>query len=131
MAETLRRPPGRYDEPRYPAWLLPAMGGVLAAVLVSLLLLSWVSTSGRRTPSTLKGFDVVSDEAVDVRFEVRKSDGDSVVCALRALDSKGAVVGTEDVVVPVGQHEVEHRLATTARAYAAQVVGCSGPTPAP
>ena len=131
MPETLRRPPGRYDEPKHPSWLLPLLGGTLAGSLVIVLFWTWSNASDRRTPSTLKGFEVVSDEAVEIRFEVHKADDVTVTCALKALDRVGAVVGTEDVVVPAGKDEVEHRLATSARASAVQVVGCSGPTPAP
>ena len=127
MAETLRRPPGRYDEPRHPSWLLPLLGGTLAGSLVLVLFWTWSNASDRRTASTLKGFEVVSDEVVEIRFEVHKAPSSSVTCLLRALGEDKAVVGSEQVVVgpsDAGPVRVTHRLTTSARAVAGEVARC-------
>ncbi len=46
------------------------------------------------------GFEVVSDEQVDIRFDLRRDPSRTVVCELHALDTKHARVGTGEVTVP-------------------------------
>lgn len=125
---TWRRPPGRYDErrslPRAVTW---ALLGVLGLALLVGVYAAWDRFSGSRVPFTLLGYDVVSDSAVDVRFEVHKAPSSTVRCFLRALDADKRVVGSETVAVgPTTRTpgRVEHRLSTTGRAVAAEVTRC-------
>jgi hypothetical protein len=68
-----------------------AAWAVWAAVALSRSSLTWQDA----------GTDVVSPTAVQVSFAVRAAPGAHVVCAVRALDGTGAVVGWLDVPVIV------------------------------
>jgi hypothetical protein len=98
-------------------------------LLVALALASYAAwhRAAARTTASLRGYHVVDDHAVEVRFEVHRRHDAQVVCAVRATDRTGAQVGTADVTVAAGVTTVRHVLSTSARAAAAQVTGCSSP----
>jgi hypothetical protein len=80
-----------------------AFGGV--AVLALTGVVGWVglSQASPKLTATVLGYDVTSDRAVDVRFQVDKAATDkSAVCTLRARASSGEEVGRVDVPVPAG-----------------------------
>jgi hypothetical protein len=121
-----RRPPGRYDEARRtPRWLTLVGAAVLGIALLAFSYAAWQRTSAGRTSVTVLGYHVVDDHAVDVRFEVSKGAGTTVVCAVRARDRDGVEVGSEDVTVGPGSTVVTHRLTTSRRAATGEVTGCS------
>lgn len=75
-----------------------------------------------------RGFEVLSDRAVRVDFEVRKDPADTAVCTVRARDADGAETG--QALVRIGPSDqgtvvVRHELATQARANTGEVTGCS------
>ena len=123
---TVRRPPGRYDEPRrYPRWLTVTLAAVLGAALLAFAYVAWDRATSGRTRFTVLGYDVIDDHAVEVRFEVTKGADATVVCEVRARDRDGVEVGSEDVTVGPGSTVVTHRLATVRRAATGEVTGCS------
>ena len=123
-----RRPPGRYDEPRaLPS--RPVLLSVAGVVGVSALLAAYAlfSRSASGPTGALLTYTVVSDSAVDVRFEVSRTPGSKAVCLIRARDVGGTEVGRAEVPVsPSGGRRVRltYRLATTARANTGEVADC-------
>ena len=80
-----------------------ALGG--AGFLALTGAVGWVglNQANPRLTATVLGYDVTSDRAVDVRFQVDRSSADkSAVCTLRARASSGEEVGRVDVPVPAG-----------------------------
>jgi hypothetical protein len=128
----LRRPPGRYDEPlQLPRAVLVTGASLLGLLLLVLTYLAFDRYTSARTTFGLLGYRVVSDTEVEVRFEVRKALGDTVMCALVARDADKRTVGTSDVTVGPAERDpvaVTERFTTTARASTVDVVSCSAPT---
>jgi hypothetical protein len=130
-APARRRPEGRYDPPsRLPARLL--------AVLLTLLLLSFVAAVGNLIYRSTGGEDVearvltFSAQGDDMRMEleVRKPAGSRAFCVVRSRTREGVEVGREVVVVDaVGTAEdtvrVTHVLATSGRPATAEAGRCS------
>jgi hypothetical protein len=75
----------------------------------------------------VRGFDVRSDSAVRITWEVKLADGEVGECKLRARGRTFNDVGT--AIVPVGPGTggvlvTSHDLETTARAVTGEVTGC-------
>lgn len=129
MTTTLRRPEGRYDEPRrLPRPIFYLLAGLLGLVVLGGLFGAWQTFEDRGTPYTVQGYTVVSDTSVEITFEVPLSPGGVVHCDLRARDRQGREVGHDRVQVgpqratPV---RVTRAITTSARAASAEVSGCS------
>lgn len=74
------------------------------------------------------GFDVISDERVDVRFDLRRDPTRAVVCDLHALDGQHGRVGTGQVIVPPGEESPSRHiepLRTVARAVTGYADSCA------
>ncbi|WP_114907182.1 DUF4307 domain-containing protein [Ornithinimicrobium murale] len=74
------------------------------------------------------GFDVISDEQVDIRFDLRRDPDRAVLCDLHALDGHHARVGTGQVTVPPAAESPSRHiepLRTVARAVTGYVDTCS------
>ena len=126
MTSAIRRPEGRYDEPRrLPLPLAYALAGVLGVALLAFSWFAYDRASSGRTRVSVLGYQVVDDRTVEVRFEVSKEAGATVVCEVRARDRDGAEVGSKDVTVGPGQSVVTYRLTTSRRAATGEVTGCS------
>ena len=124
----LRRPPGRYDDPRpLPTW---ARVGGAALVVVALVAFSFVGYrhwANGRAPFTNDGFSVDSDTAVTVRFSVVVEAHHTVRCGLQARDRDNTEVGSKVVTLTSGTSRTLHRserFATAHRAVAAEVLSC-------
>jgi hypothetical protein len=105
--------------------LVGALGGLVGLVVAFLLWQAYGRTDVGFGP---RGFDVTSDTAVTVEFEVDKAASATALCTVRARERSGEVVGT--ALVRVGPSEdrrqvVTYPLATTARAATGEVTGCS------
>jgi hypothetical protein len=124
-----RRPEGRYDEPRtLPRPVLVTGAILLVALLVGLAYLAFDRYSHGRVRFATLGYAVLSDTAVEVRFEVHKGLQETVRCAVQARDRDGAVVARD--VVTIGPADLEgvltvHQLTTTRRAATGEVTSCS------
>ena len=126
MTSTIRRPQGRYDEPRrLPRPLAYALAGVLAVLVLLGTFLAWQRSSAHRSSASVISYRVVDDHTVEIRFDVAKDEGATVVCALRAVGSDGAEVGKKDVTVGPGPRVVTATVTTSRRAAVGEVVGCS------
>ncbi|WP_165700155.1 DUF4307 domain-containing protein [Ornithinimicrobium ciconiae] len=74
------------------------------------------------------GFEIVSDEQIDVRFDVRRDPTRAVTCDLHALDEHHARVGTGQVTVPPADTSPTRHvepLRTVSRAVTGYVDSCS------
>lgn len=75
------------------------IGGTAVLVLVVMAVVWGVSATAGRVHWVDTGFQVVSDEQVDVRFDLRRDADRAVVCRLEAQDASHVVVGRTDVTV--------------------------------
>ncbi|MFJ8044409.1 DUF4307 domain-containing protein [Kitasatospora sp. NPDC096147] len=100
--------------------------GVLGLALVGWLGYSYVS-KGSEMNGLLPGFQVVSESEVKVQLSVHKSEGKAGVCTVRAQAEDGGVVGLHDFQVPAAGSTWDEvvTLRTTARATAAELLGCT------
>ena len=123
----LRRPPGRYDEPRKLSRPVLLSGtALLVAALVGFAYVGWRHYAASRTPFTNLGY-AVSDSAVVVRFQVVKDAGKTVTCLLQARDRDNAEVGSLVTTIgPDGSGTLKREVSvpTTRRAVAAEVLSC-------
>lgn len=74
------------------------------------------------------GFEVITDEQVDIRFDLRRDPSRAVVCDLHALDGHHARVGTGQVTVPPTEESPSRHiepLRTVARAVSGYVDSCA------
>jgi uncharacterized protein (DUF58 family) len=112
-------------------WITGA--ALLALLLLGATYLSFNRFMSARTSVDVLGYGVLSDHAVEVRFQVHKDRAANVMCVVRARDSNGAEVGRAPVTVGPSSTDpvvVVHTLTTTRRASTGEVTGCSAPKPA-
>jgi hypothetical protein len=66
--------------------------------------MAWVSTSNAVSSVTFKdiGFSTLDATQAEIDFQVTRDPGAAVKCAVKALDSKFAVVGWKVVDIPPG-----------------------------
>lgn len=69
--------------------------------------MAWVSTSSATSSVTFKdiGYSTVDATQAQVDFQVTREPGTAVKCAVKALDSKFAVVGWKVIDIPPAQPE--------------------------
>jgi hypothetical protein len=121
-------PPGRYGRRREPA---RRRRGAMALALLAVLAVSaalavrlYQRYGDPAYRADVVAYTEITDSQVLVRFRVHLPAGREAVCAVRARDRAGTVVGRADVPVPAGRGEVTYRLSTTARPFVAEVVRC-------
>lgn len=80
---------------------------VLSALIVGIALMAWISTSFSTNNVTFKdvGYSTPDATQVVIDFQVTKGPDVAVKCAVKALDSKFAVVGWK--VVDIGPNSVD------------------------
>ncbi len=140
--DTIRRPPGRYDEKRpLPQGALIAGGAVLGLALLALAYFGYERFSTGRVRFGTVAYQVVDDQSVTITFQVDKALTESVRCALQARDRDNTVVGRLTVDVGPSDREsvrTKRSISTTGRAATGEVVNCtlltgssgtSGPNP--
>jgi hypothetical protein len=125
------RPPDRYGVPASGGRRLGTyvVTGIVAALALAALLTLALHKSLPPVAAGLRGYDVVSDTAVRIRFEVHKAPLAEAVCTVRARDRSGAEAGRADVTVGPRRDsrrvtEVSFELATRARAVSGELTGC-------
>ena len=77
--------------------------------------------------ATVLGYQVASDHAVDVRFQVDNRDsGREATCTVRARAYNGDEVGRLDVPVPIGKRTqvLSATIRTSTRAISGEVLDC-------
>jgi Domain of unknown function (DUF4307) len=80
-------------------------GIAVAALAAGIGFMAWVSTSSATDDVTFKdiGFVTVDATQAEVDFQVTRDPGTAVKCAVKALDSKFAVVGWKVVDIRPGE----------------------------
>ena len=132
-------PPGRYDAERP---LGSTLMGKSLAVFLGVLVLALVVAAAfavyriTSTPSITGeqiGVDVIDDERTDIVIDVTRDEPETAVyCIVRGLDSGKGELGRREVYVPPSEHtsvRIEASIATTERAYIADVYGCGEDVP--
>lgn len=100
---------------------------VVAVVAFGIALIFLVfSLSSDRVQSRLLAWEIVSDDRVDITFEVRPPDDRQVSCVLRAQDVTRADVGYATVLIPTGTSYFidTYPMRTLIPAYTAELLGC-------
>ncbi|WP_258229157.1 DUF4307 domain-containing protein, partial [Arthrobacter sp. HMWF013] len=95
----------RYGSKKQPLPRAAKRGITLGALAVGIGFMAWVSTSSAVADVTFKdiGFKTIDATAAEVDFQVTREPGTAVKCAIKALDSKFAVVGWKVVDIPPGE----------------------------
>jgi hypothetical protein len=107
------------------AW---AVTGGIVGLVVAVLIGWWtLRNEGQRITATTIGYQVQSDTAVTVNFDVSRPPGLAVTCTVQAMDGHFTVVGSADFVVPPEGEQVVHlqkAIRTTSRAVTGVVQDC-------
>lgn len=106
-------------------WIIGTIG--VAAMTAIAIWFGIAATSGK-VHWVDTGFDVISDEQIDIRFDLRRDPSRAVVCDLHALDEHHGRVGTGQVTVPPADQSPSRHikpLRTVARAVSGYVDTCS------
>jgi hypothetical protein len=112
------------DRSRRGTYVLVAVVVVVFLALVGLVTY-WMSIAS--VHSQLIRFTVVSDQRVDVNFEVDRDGSATTTCVLRAQDVHHLDVGYATVTIPPGKAYLQptYPLATSGPAVVAEVLGCA------
>ncbi|SDW08047.1 protein of unknown function [Arthrobacter sp. cf158] len=78
---------------------------IIAALVIGIAFAAYVATGSAQAPVTFKdiGYSTVDDTQAEVDYQVTKYPGATAKCAIKALDSKFAVVGWK--VVEIGPND--------------------------
>ncbi|WP_043793830.1 DUF4307 domain-containing protein [Pseudarthrobacter chlorophenolicus] len=105
--------------------LTPAVKRAIAggALAVGIGFLAWVSTSNSLSAVTFKdvGYSTPDATVAEVDFQVTREPGTPVKCAVKALDSKYAVVGWKVVDIPADAPEGAEKTADGGRTVSQRV----------
>ena len=95
----------RYGGQKRPLSGAAKRGIAVAGLAAGVGFMAWVSTSSAASGVTFKdiGFSTVDATQAEVDFQVTREPGTAVKCAVKALDSKFAVVGWKVVDIPPGE----------------------------
>ncbi|WP_131682107.1 DUF4307 domain-containing protein [Pseudarthrobacter sp. YALA5] len=95
----------RYGSKKQPLPRAAKRGIAIGALAAGIGFMAWVSTSSAVSDVTFKdiGFSTIDATAAEVDFQVTREPGTAVKCAIKALDSKFAVVGWKVVDIPPGE----------------------------
>jgi hypothetical protein len=123
-------PPGRYghrrEGGRRPHLVPIVLAVIFAAALAGLTLRLYNQYGAHSYQSSVVRYGEVTDDHVQVTFEVRKPAGDSALCRLRALDRSGVEAGYAEVKVGTGSRvTTTSTIATKRRAVLVDILGCN------
>lgn len=120
----------RYGIRPTPWWGWLGLGALAAAFIGALAYVGWQLAAPGIDYQVLS-WRVVSDDRVDITFEVTRADTADVYCVLRAQDSTWADVGYAVAALPRGTTYVQetYALRTIAPAYGIEVLGCAAGGP--
>ncbi|MFE5838726.1 DUF4307 domain-containing protein [Arthrobacter sp. NPDC056493] len=117
----------RYGRPKRRLSRKAQRWAVIVALAIGMGFLAWVSTSNATAAVTYKDIGYRTPDATQavVDFQVTREPGTAVKCAIKALDSRFAVVGWKVVdIPPVGQEPQDAQGQSTdgGRTFAQRVV---------
>lgn len=134
----LTRPEDRYGDTATDYGLAGKLVAVVLVLLVGALVVASAVTIYRlnATPAIsgeVVGVDVIDDDEVRVYFTVTRDEpGTPVYCILRAQEQSKGELGRREVYVPPsdsGSVQIETTIATSERAFMADVYGCGDDVP--
>jgi hypothetical protein len=127
--EHIRARYGVTERPRWVPWLV---GGLGLAFVAAVTLVGW-RLANPPIDAGILGYVTVSDERMDVRFEVQRREAGPATCVLRARAEDGFDVAYATVELAPAQGRTTHELAlrTAYRSFVGELLGCglSGPPP--
>jgi len=101
---------------------------VTTIVVAALIGLLWIGLyqANPAVRGTLLGYEVTSDRAVEVRFEVWRRPGVTAQCVVRARNAEGVEVGSRLIIIPAGERRVVRTevLETRSRAVSGELKDC-------
>ncbi|MFP3463265.1 DUF4307 domain-containing protein [Arthrobacter globiformis] len=114
----------RYGRPKRRLSRKAGRWAVIAALVIGMGFLAWVSTSNSMASVTFKdiGYRTTDATQAEVDFQVTREPGTAVKCAIKALDSKFAVVGWKVVDIPPVDQSAQGQSADGGRTLAQRVV---------
>ncbi|MET3935478.1 hypothetical protein ABIE00_003524 [Arthrobacter sp. OAP107] len=114
----------RYGRPKRGLSRKAKRWAVIVALAIGMGFLAWVSTSNSMTSVSYKdiGYRTTDATQAEVDFQVTREPGTAVQCAIKALDSKFAVVGWKVVNIPPVEQEDQGQSADGGRTLAQRVV---------
>ncbi|WP_314192701.1 DUF4307 domain-containing protein [uncultured Arthrobacter sp.] len=114
----------RYGRPKRRLSRKARRWAVIVALAIGMGFLAWVSTSNATASVTFKdiGYRTTDATQAEVDFQVTREPGTAVKCAIKALDSKFAVVGWKVVDIPPVAQEEQGQSADGGRTLAQRVV---------
>ncbi|WP_353711617.1 DUF4307 domain-containing protein [Arthrobacter sp. K5] len=114
----------RYGRPKRRLSRKARRWAVIVALAIGMGFLAWVSTSNATASVTFKdiGYRTTDATQAEVDFQVTREPGTAVKCAIKALDSKFAVVGWKVVDIPPADQEAQGQSADGGRTLAQRVV---------
>ena len=114
----------RYGRPKRRLSRKARRWAVIVALAIGMGFLAWVSTSNATASVTFKdiGYRTTDATQAEVDFQVTREPGTAVKCAIKALDSKFAVVGWKVVDIPPAEQEAQGQSADGGRTLAQRVV---------
>ncbi|MGN7249922.1 MULTISPECIES: DUF4307 domain-containing protein [unclassified Arthrobacter] len=114
----------RYGRPKRGLSRRAKRWAVIVALAIGMGFLAWVSTSNATASVTFKDIGYRTTDATQsvVDFQVTREPGTAVKCAVKALDSKFAVVGWKVVDIPPVEQDAQGQSADGGRTLAQRVV---------
>ena len=114
----------RYGRPKRRLSRKARRWAVIVALAIGMGFLAWVSTSNSMASVSYKdiGYRTTDATQAEVDFQVTREPGMAVQCAIKALDSKFAVVGWKVVNIPPVEQEDQGQSADGGRTLAQRVV---------
>lgn len=107
--------------------LLTILGGTIAAVLVAWVAWAGLDSAGANLETAERGYTIVDDGAIDVRFAVSVPAGTPTRCVVQALNEQFAIIGWKVIDLPAADtHTTAHqeRVRTTQRANTGLIYRC-------
>lgn len=91
-------------------WWIVGITGVL--VMSAIAVWFGLSATVGRVSWVDSGHEIVSDDRVDVRFDLNRDPSRSVVCVLEAQDERHAVVGQVETTIGASERSPSRHVAT-------------------
>ncbi|MBD1543291.1 DUF4307 domain-containing protein [Arthrobacter sp. IA7] len=114
----------RYGRPKRRMSRNARRWAVIVALAIGMGFLAWVSTSNATASVTFKdiGYRTTDATQAEVDFQVTREPGTAVKCAIKALDSKFAVVGWKVVDIPPVEQDAQAQSGDGGRTLAQRVL---------
>ncbi len=124
-------PPGRYGRRRESTvrrrrWVTPVVGLAIVAVMGLIAVKLYFEYGNDDFTANVTSYTNITDRSVTVKFSVSKPDGVAGTCTVQAFTFDDQQIGEAQVPVPASgtNSVITYKLATTEKAYIAEVPGC-------